>query len=335
MSIDDRKDRTQPHNVQQQRAMGGGVAGRHLQSFIAVAQERHFGRAAERLHVAQATLSRRIRLIEEELGAELFDRSVQPVRLTAAGTAFLAEAQLASHHVQRALEHGRRAARGEVGELSVGAISWATNAIVPAALRAFRARTVDVRVALYTTSPGNQVEALQRRQLDVGFSAFAPWLRGRSGLQIEPLLHEPLVAIVPDDHAFARRAAVSLEELARERFIVLSDAVAPGLIDKQVSLFHERGLSVADVQTVNDPWALLALIAGGMGIGLHMASFSNAAHRGLAFVPLEGEAPTATLFMLSRADDQRTAVALFLETTRAAARSLVPPLVFAGLRQPG
>lgn len=314
--------------MRERRLSGGAEEAPYLRSCIAVAEELHFGRAAKRLNVAQPTLSRRIRLLEEQLGAELFDRRSKPIRLTAAGAAFLEDAQLALHHSQRALEQARRAARGELGHLTVAAISWANNAVVPYALRAFHARAPDVSIELYITSPSAQVEALHKRRLDVGFSAFARWMKGRPGIQIEPLLEEPMVALVPQDHPLAQRPAVSLADLASERLVVLADAVTPGLVDKQVSIFHERGLSPVDVQDAYDPWALQALIAAGMGIGLHMASFSNVRHRGIVFVPLaDDDPPTATLFMLSRRGDDRELVHAFLDSTRRVAASVEPPEV--------
>lgn len=299
----------------------------HLRSFIVVAEELHFGRAAKRLKVSQPALSRRIRVLEERLGAELFDRRNQPIRLTAAGSAFLEDAQLAMHHSARALEQGRRAARGELGHLSIGAISWANSAIVPDALRAFHARTPDVSLHLYTTSPNAQVEGLHKQRLDVGFSAFARWIKNRPGIQVEPLLEEPMVALIPHDHPLANRPRVTLAELANEPLVVLADSVTPGLVDKQVSIFHERGLSPTHVQDAHDPWALQTLVAAGLGVSLHMASFSNVRHRGVAFIPLEGDAPTATLFMLSRRGSDRELVRYFLQSTREVAQAFHPPEV--------
>ena len=306
---------------------GAAEAVPHLASFIAVAEELHFGRAAKQLNVAQPTLSRRIKLLEEQLGTELFDRRKQQISLTAAGAALLGDARLALHHSRRAIEQGRRAAAGEEGRLAIGAISWANNAVVPSALRAFHTSAPNVGFELFTTSPAAQVDALLQQRLDVGFSAFARWTQGRAGLEVEPLLEEPMVALVPRQHPLAGCARVALEDLARERLIVLADQVTPGLVDKQVTLFHERGLSPAEVQDVYDPWALQALIAAGIGVGLHMASFSNVRHRGVAFIPLEGEAPTATLFMLSRRGEDRELVRRFLTSTREVAATLEPPEV--------
>ncbi len=297
---------------------------RHLRSFLAVAEELHFGRAAERLEVAQPPLSQQIRRLETELGVELFDRTGRPIRLTAAGEAFLEEAQLALRHAARATQRSRRAAGGQLGRLSVGATFWALTAVVPSVLRAFRARTPRVALELSTSAPTHLVDGLQKEQLDVGFVAFAEWSGGRPTLSAEPLLEEPMMAIVPEDHRFAKRAAIRLEELAHEPFVTFSRAVVPGLVDQQMAAFSKRGLTPAEIEETTDPWALLTLIAAGVGVGLHMASFSKVRHPGVAFVPLEGDPPTATLLLLWRRDDDREVLRIFLDCAREIARSIKP-----------
>lgn len=307
---------------------------RHMRSFLTVAQEMHFGRAAERLHIAQPVLSRQVRGLEQELGTALFDRSSRPIRLTNAGTAFLEEAQLAVHQAGRAVETGRRAARGEVGHLSVEATFWAYNAIVPSAVRAYRSRSPDVSIALSTAiGPTALIDGLQKERLDVCFAAFAQWLVGRRALEVEPLLEEQMVAIVAEGHRFAQLPEVTLDELAEEPLVALSHAVVPGLIDRQMAVFHERGLSPTQVQEVPDPMALFCLVGAGVGVGIHMASFSNLRHPGVSFVPIAGDAPTAKLLLLWRRGDDRDIVRGFIDTARQVARSLEPPDVFRATRQ--
>jgi DNA-binding transcriptional LysR family regulator len=301
---------------------------RHLRSFLAVAEELHFGRAAERLHVAQPPLSQQIRRLEQELGAALFDRGSRPIRLTAAGAAFLEEARLAVHHADQAMQRGYRAARGEVGQLAIGATSWAQVAIVPAVVRAFRARAPEARLQLSSPAPTDQVDALRKERLDIGFVAFARWLTGSRHLQVEPLLEEPMVAFLASSHPLAEQATVSLEQLAEHPFITLSHVVAPGLIDKQMETFHERGVPPVEVQETSDPAAMGTLIAAGEGVGMHMASFSNLHRSDLTFIPIEGNPPTATLLLLWRSDDNRELVHLFLDTAREVARTREPPDVF-------
>ena len=298
---------------------------RHLRSFLAVAEELHFGRAAKRLHMAQPPLSQQIRRLEDELGVELFDRGGRPIRLTSAGTAFLEEAQLAIRHADRAVQRSRRAVEGK-SHVTVGATFWALSAIVPAVLRRFRAVVPRVTLDLITSAPPDLVESLEHERLDVSFVAFAEWSAGRGrALRAEPLLEEPMMAIVPEDHEFAGRAAVSLEELAGESFVTFSHAVVPGLVNQQMAAFSARGVAPVDVHETSDPWALLGLVAAGVGVGLHMASFGRVRHPGVAFVPLEGDAPKATLLLLWRRADERGVIRTFVDVAREVARSGVAP----------
>ncbi len=303
---------------------------RHLRAFLVVAEERHFGHAAERLHVAQPSLSQQMRRLENELGAELFDRTRRPIRLTAAGEVFLEEARLGLGQVHRAMERGRRAARGEFGHLAIGATSWAHNAIVPSVVRTLRARLPDITLELSTGAPTDQLDAVRDERLDVAFAAFARWPIGVGALAVEPLFEEPMVAIVAQDHPIGRQAEVSLEELARETLVLLCQDVTPGLVDKQMAIFHDHGLAPAAIQEAPDPQAMFSLIAAGVGVGVHMAAFSNLRGRGVTFVQLKGDAPTATLHLFWRRNDDRELVRIFLDTARQMARALQPPELLNG-----
>lgn len=295
---------------------------RHLRAFVAVAQERHFGRAAKRLHVAQPPLSRQIRRLEQELGTELFDRSLRPIRLTAAGVAFLEDAERTLHQAQRAVDRVRRAGRGELGQLSIGAMPWAYNGVVPAVVRAFRSRSPDVSLELSTLAPAEQAEALQKGRLDVGFAALPRWLADAHVLKFEAIVEEPMVAIVPDQHRFSKQSQVALHELSGEPRVCISRAVAPELADAQATLFRERGLTPTVLHEASDVQGLLGLVAAGVGVALHIESVANLRRRGVTFVALEPELPTMTLSLIWRRDDDRELVRAFVETARQVARSL-------------
>lgn len=299
---------------------------RHLRSFLALADELHFGRAAQRLHVAQPALSRQIRALERELGTELLDRRLRPLALTAAGIAFLHEARRAVRQAHRAVDIGRQVGRGEIGQLSIETTFWAYTAIVPAVVRAFHARAPQVGLGLSTAvGPTEQVEGLEKERIDVCFTAFGQWTVRRRELHVEPLLEEPMAAIVPDDHRFAQRSQVNLRELADEPFVALSHAIVPGLVDRQMAIFHERGLSPMLVGEAPDPLALFALIGAGIGVGIHMASFGNLRHPGVAFIPIADHGATARLLLVWRRGDDREIVRLFVATARDVARSRKPP----------
>lgn len=306
---------------------------RHLRSFVVVAEELHFGRAAERLHISQPPLSQQIRRIEREVGTPLFDRT-RPIRLTEAGVVFLQEARRALEHVRRGVETSARAGRGEFGHLSVGAINWAHAAIVPALMRALRTRAPDVRVAFSTSSPVDQMDELLEERLDLAF-AFAPWPMASSALQVEPLIEESMVALVAHEHPLASRAQIPLHDLASEPLLVLSSAITPGLMAQQMTALHERGLAPPRIHVVGDPQTLLSLVAAGAGVSLHMASYRNL-RRDVAFVPLEDDAaPTAKLLMVWRRKDERPLLHLLLDTVRAVAGSPLARSVTADGAAPG
>lgn len=297
---------------------------RHLRSFLIVAEELHFGRAAKRLHMAQPPLSQQIRRLEDELGVKLLDRSRRPIRLTPAGARFLEDAQLAVRHADRAVQRSRHAVESQ-RHVAIGATFWGLSAIVPAVLRGFRSAVPGASMDLVTAGPVNIVEDLEQQRLDIGFVAFAEWPSRGPALRAEPLLEEPMMAIVPQDHPFATRSAVSLQELADQPFVTFFHSIVPGLVNQQMAAFSARGVAPKDLHETSDPWALLSLIAAGVGVGLHMASFSKLRHPGVAFVALEGDAPTATLLLLSHREEEREVVRAFVDVAREVARTLSLP----------
>lgn len=297
---------------------------RHLRAFVAVAEERHFGRAATRLGIAQPPLSRQIRDLERELAIELFDRGTRPVRLTDAGAAFLKEARNALEETRRAVQWGRRAGRGQLGRLSIGALPWAYNSIIPPVLRAFRARQPDITLDVKTLIPVDQAVALREERIDI---AFAQWIIDARGLHLEPLLEEPMIALVPEGHAWASQPVVPLDDLATEPCVAMCPACVPNLAEEQSALFRNRGLMRNVVKEACGPLEQLALVAAGCGVGMSLGSLSNVRRDGVTFVPLEGDVPTSTFFLLWRRDDDRELLRIFLDTAREVAQTLGTPPV--------
>src|SRR5215475_15690071 len=167
---------------------------RHLRSFVAVAEELHFGRAAARVHIVQPALSRQIRALEDEIGIRLFERDRRRMALTPAGTAFLDEARSLLEHADRAVEAARRADRGELGSLRIAYVPAMVSTGLPEIVRSFRQRYPGVDVRLQEMTPATQVEALLGERVDVGF------VRGpihEPALAAETVLEEPLVAALP------------------------------------------------------------------------------------------------------------------------------------------
>jgi DNA-binding transcriptional LysR family regulator len=290
---------------------------RHLRAFVALAEERHFGRAAERLKIAQPPLSRQIQDLERELGSELLDRRRRPVGLTPAGEAFLEEARVALEQSRRTVERARRAGRGQLW-LSVAAPPWAFNGVLPAVLKAFRARHPEVGLELSTTDPVFQGNSLRDGAFDV---VFAQWVVDTRGLALEPLLEEPTVALVPERHRLASRPALSLKDVAGEPSVAMCSRCTPKLAQEEATLFRSRGLTRHVVQSACGPLQQLGLVAAGLGIALSSASMSLLRREGVAFVPLETDTPSSSLHLLWRRDDERERLQRFLETAREVARS--------------
>ncbi|WP_055588854.1 LysR family transcriptional regulator [Streptacidiphilus griseoplanus] len=191
---------------------------RKLRYFVAVAEECHFGRAAERLHISQPVLSRQIRALEQELHAELFRRDRRSTELTAAGLQLLEDARplLAA---ARALQHRARQAALGTAVLTVGFMPGIT---VTAAVRSFSARHPELRVEVVRTSWDDQVEGVHDGRLDVSYVRLPV---NRRGLRLRPLFSEPRVAVLPAGHRLADRASIAVADLADERLLQDPDAV--------------------------------------------------------------------------------------------------------------
>jgi DNA-binding transcriptional LysR family regulator len=284
---------------------------RHLRYFTIVAEEKHFGRAARRLQMAQPPLSRQIQALEAELGFRLFDRSRRGVALTPAGAALLARGRGVFDALDQAVEAARRAHKGEIGRVAIGYVSSLAYVGLSELLRAFRVAEPDIDVVVREGPPQEQIEALVEGRLDVGF------VRGpvhHSALIAESVRREELVAVVPAGHRLARRRRVELAALASEPFVVFPRGRSPGFFDTLMGLFRGAGFTPRIVQEA--PLIdLMSLVAAGFGVAVVPASLERVAHAGLAFRSLAG-APRADLLMVRRTGDQSPALARFVEVAR-------------------
>jgi DNA-binding transcriptional LysR family regulator len=282
---------------------------RHLRYFVAVAEELHFRRAAERLHISQPPLSQQIRQLEEAVGATLLVRNQRRVELTAAGAAYYARARDILDAVEDAAREARRVQRGEVGRLDVGFVGSALYSVVPDILRAFRARHPDVGLRLRELGTAEQLRRLEDGRLDIGFVR-APG--GRPGLSIETVLREPVVAALPDGHRLAAAERVRVEELAGEPLVLLTRAGAPGLraaLAPLIDGFAEEAI----VQEVGEMQTLIGLVAAGVGLSLVPESVRALARSGVVYRPLAGDPPRVALSAAWRTGDESPVLAAFLE----------------------
>jgi DNA-binding transcriptional LysR family regulator len=290
---------------------------RHLRYFLAVAEELHFGRAAASLGIAQPPLSQQIRKLEEELGVELFHRSKRRVELSPAGEAMVPFARQALADTSAGIEAARRAARGEIGTLSVGFIESAARTLVPSAVRRFRAAHPEVGLRLRELAVEDQLAGLRARSLDIAI--VRPPVAGE-GLRLEPLLEERLVVVVADSHRFASRSRIGPRSLDDEPLVLLARETVPGLHDQVISLFERDRLRVRIAQEATSIQAVLGLVAAGLGVSLLPGSvFGHDNQDGLAVVSL-APAPRLSMLAAVREGDRSPLVRDFLAAMKKSAR---------------
>jgi DNA-binding transcriptional LysR family regulator len=289
---------------------------RHLRYFVAVGEELHFRRAAERLHMSQPPLSQQIRALEEEIAVQLFTRNQRRVELTAAGAAFLIRAREILQAVEDAAREARRVQRGEVGRLAVGFVGSAMYSFVPELVHALREHSPDIALRLQELGTGEQLRQLEDGRLDVGFMR-AP--RAHPDLTVETLVAEPVVAALPDLHPLAAQLSVSLEDLRGQPLVLLTRAGAPGLRAALDGTIEALGGEDNIVQEASEMQTVVGLVAAAVGVSIVPESVRALMRRGVSYRPIEGESPRVRLEMAWRAADESPVLAAFLAMARAAA----------------
>lgn len=286
---------------------------RHLRYFVAVAEEGHVTRAAERLGIQQPPLSQQIQALERELETQLFRRKPRGVELTPAGLALFDEARAILARANEAVAAVKRTARGEAGHIGIGFTSSASfHPFLPRAIRTFREAHPLVALALEESGTTELVNALRARSLDV---AFVRSPVGESDdLFIRPLLEEVMVAALPSGHPLsANRDPLPLAALAGETFILYRRPVGPGLHDAIIAACDRAGFSPTIGQEAPRMLSTLSLVAAGLGVTLVPASMSRLEAEGVAYRPLDPSAPlTAPLNLAYRRDEISAAVRRFV-----------------------
>jgi len=285
---------------------------RQLTYFVAVAEERHLGRAAERLHLSQPPLSRQIQALEDRLGVALFVRTPRGMLLTQAGEALLRDARNILGLVDQAAERAHRAGRGQEGQIDVGLYGSATFGVVPQVLTLFRDTHPGVEIALHYAQTPQQIPALRQGRVLIVFERLLP---NESDLEVELVAREPLLLAVSDRHPLAKKKSVGIRALKGE---TLRMGTSPAEVTTVVELCRQHGFEPHLSRQASD--VIMATLHAGIGaeITLVPASMANVRVPGVTYVKLDKSASGATmgLYCFYRRDETSPLLKAMLEVVR-------------------
>lgn len=293
-----------------------------LRYFTVLAEELHFGRAAQRLAITQPPLSSAIKALEEELGVQLLSRSSKHVELTPAGAAFLEEARQILDRVARASSVAKAVAKGMRGRLEIGMTGSLVYREVPAIVQDFSAAAPGIEVVLREMSTAEQLDALLHGQLHAGFvnaAAVPPQLESL------PLEDDEFVLCLPGSHPRAGQVEVDLRDLADESFVMFSREVSPANYDNVITIFSRVGIHPRTAHAARQWLTIVAMVAHGLGISLVPRSIARSRVDGVRFVRFSGGPVRAPAMLVWSPANLSPVLASFLQSAAATRRKRGAP----------
>lgn len=292
---------------------------KQLTYFIAVAEELHFGRAAERLDMAQPPLSRQIKQLEEDLGAILFNRGRSAISLTQAGERLLARGKSILAQLEDTQLEVRRLGQGAEGRLRVGFVGSATFGILPNIIRSYRANCPEVNLSLIPMNNADLHRALVSRELDVVFAR--PTLQDPEFLS-KHLVEEKLILALPDIVDTGTRTVAKLERLMTHYLILYPERPRPSYADMVLKAIEDAGFQAPLRIWCMDLQTALSLVAVGEGVCIVPESVANAPRKGMKFLNIEPEIARTELSVNYRVDEQGVHVKNFVTIAQKVARKM-------------
>ena len=261
---------------------------RHLRYFVAVAEELNFTRAAEKLHLAQPSLTRQIHNLEDELGVLLLDRTRNQVSLTEEGKSFLVDARRLVALSLESVKAVRRFSRGESGQLNLGYLFKFNFDLLPATLATFYQTCPETAVNLFDMSPAEQLRALEARKIDLGFVGLRPpdVSKNLSALTWESVARHGVVVVLPARHPLSKKNRIKITDLKSLFFVAMSEETHPGSRDWLSDLCQQAGFVPRILQDVDLESGLMTFVAEGLGVTLAREQIKNLPHPGVVFRPL-------------------------------------------------
>ncbi|WP_304504559.1 LysR family transcriptional regulator [Amycolatopsis sp. FU40] len=280
-----------------------------LEAFVTVAEELHFGRAAERLHRGQPTVSDAVRRLEKTLGGKLFHRTSRRVSLTGLGEALLPDAHATLAQLRRFRQRGRSLAGGDPkrGTLVVAHAEYTAHQVLLRCLPLLREQFPDVTIVPEPMPTTAQLAALRAETVGLGIG----WATGGiDGVRARVLSAERFVALVPAAHSLAGHAELSAAELSSTALLTWPHQINSGLCDRLLSAFRISGADLRIIRTADSVQAIAAHVAAGTGIGITVESALDHQPPGLRIIPLTGPSTTADQVVLLPENPSDVALAL-------------------------
>lgn len=296
---------------------------RHLRYFLKVAQTLNFTRAAEQLGLQQPPLSLQIRQMEEAIGVRLFDRQPRGVTLTAAGEYWQTAAQQVTARLEEAIAEVRRRQLGKSGQLRLGFAGATYNhPAVPATIRAYRALRPAVELSSQQSNTPALLDDLRNGHLDAAF--IRPPVTSGHQLSIHPFVTEETLLVLPSSHRAAKARKVDLTAIMDDELILFPRTFGPGLYDSIISACHTIGFSPNLGQSASQISSILPMVAAGFGVSVLPRSVASVPVPGTVCLPIAVGAPTASIVLAVRADDDSAQTANFVTCVSEASFSTEP-----------
>lgn len=295
---------------------------RQLRYFAAVADELHFGRAAEKLHMSQPPLSVQIGLLERELGVRLFERSTRQVSLTPAGRHLRRRVELLLRELDDVRADMQGYADGLTGELCAGFVSSANYTVLPGLVQLFRSRRPRVDLTLIPLTSGEQIHRLRAGTLDVALVRDELISEAEPAFRTEVVYEELLVACVPADHPLARRIEVSPRDLIEVPHISYPRVMMPGFIERVAAVFSSERASPRIIEEVVHQETALGFIAAGVGVSVLPESVRQLVPPSIVVVPIAGSPTSRLIAAYPKRPASATITAVYVECLHQAAAAL-------------
>jgi len=290
--------------------MGYQLELRHLSYFLAVAEELHFRKAAERLFISQPGLSRQIKQMEDILDVKLFIRDKRKVSLTAAGTYLNKEVDYIFNHLDFTLKQTKLVQTGSLGEVRIGFLGSAMQSVLPDLLVKANGQLPKIQFSLKELSNNSQVEALEKDQLDLGFVRLS---RVPQNLQLKPVFTDTFSLVLPKEHSLNKMNFTGIDQVSTERFILFSSDYSSQYYNKIMSICEAKGFSPVVTHKSVHAHTIFKLVESGLGVAIIPTSLQKGFKMGVKFLEIPDIQQRAVLYALWKKDNRNPALRPILD----------------------